>query len=52
MESNKFFNLLTQAIELPFEVEDVSDISEGAGTIYIDLDDGRCFYLTIKECEQ
>ena len=52
MENNKFWNLLTQAIELPFEIEDVVDIESTNTSVYIDLKDGRSFYLDINECEK
>lgn len=51
MENNDFWNKLTQAIELPFDPEEVENIESNAGSVWIDLKDGRSFYILIDECE-
>jgi hypothetical protein len=51
MESNKFWNVLTTAIDLPFLEEDVKEISSNDKTVWIELNDGDTYYLTIQKCE-
>lgn len=51
MEENKFWNHLTQGIELPFEVSDVKIIDENCGTVFIELNNGDVYHLCLLKCE-
>lgn len=51
MESNKFWNLLTQYMEFPFDTEEVKSIDANAGTIWVELNNGEVYYLTVQQCE-
>jgi coenzyme F420-reducing hydrogenase beta subunit len=52
MESSEFYQELYQAIELPFEVEQVEDIETNCGSVWITLKDGSIYYITIAKCEE
>lgn len=51
MESNKFWNTLTNAITLPFDEDNVITVEENAGTTYIELEDGSTYYLDFQKCD-
>ena len=51
MGRNKFWNLLTSAIDLPFSIDDVAEIEANCGTVYIELENGSVYCLNIAECE-
>ena len=41
MISEKFFNLLTQYLDMPFDIEDVEDIEENCETVWMQMKDDR-----------
>lgn len=51
MESNKFWNLLTSAIDLPSSADDVKEIDSNCGTVWIELVSGETYSLAVKKCE-
>lgn len=50
MEPNKFWETLQEKLKLPFNVEDVTNIEENAGSFHIETADG-IYYLMIEKCE-
>lgn len=52
MESNKFWKLITDGLELPFDEEDVRSVEGNSGTIYIELKNEDVYYITVGECAQ
>lgn len=51
MENNKFYNLLTQALDIPFDIEDVADVDENCGTVWIELNNGDVYSLSFMKTE-
>ncbi len=51
MEANEFWKELLLSIDFPFEPEEVKEIISNCGTTWIDLKDGRSFYISIEPCE-
>ena len=51
MIPEKFYNLLTQYLDIPFHIEDVERIEENCGTVWIRVTNGDTYYLTIGKCE-
>lgn len=51
MSTKTFYTELAQKITLPFDVEDVGEIEENAGTIWIILTNGKVYSLMFIECE-
>ena len=50
MEVKEFWEKLSQALDLPFEIEDVTDIEENAGSVWIDTKKG-VFSVMFEKCE-
>jgi hypothetical protein len=51
MELKDFYVALRYHLSLPFEVEQVMEVTSSCGTTWIDLKDGSRFYLSIGQCE-
>lgn len=52
MDATTFNQELAQKITLPFAIEDVDEIEENAGTVWIILKSGKVYSLAIIECEE
>ena len=59
MEPLEFYNAVLQALIpspgrsiFPFSAEEVDEVEENCGTIWIVLKDGRVFSLSVMECEK
>ena len=50
MEVKEFWDKLSQALDLPFEIEDVKDIEANAGSVWIDTKKGT-FSVMLEPCE-
>lgn len=51
MIAKNFWNQLKEIIELPFELEDVAEITGNCGTIHITMKDESTYYIDIQKCE-
>lgn len=51
MEIEIFWKLLSNEIELPFDIEEVRQIESNCGSVWIDLDNGKTFSISIMQCE-
>ena len=52
MNNETFYTELAQKITLPFNIEDVKEIEENAGSIWFILKNGKIFSLLIIQCEE
>lgn len=43
---------LWNAIEFPFEAEQIQDVEANFGTVWVDLKDGRTFSIVVMQCEK
>lgn len=50
MEAKEFWEKLSQTLDLPFEIEDVTNIEENAGSVWIDTKKGT-FSIMMPESE-
>lgn len=50
MKPNKFWKTLQEKLKLPFNVEDVTNIEENAGSFHIETTSG-IYFLSIEKCE-
>jgi coenzyme F420-reducing hydrogenase beta subunit len=51
MSTTNFWKELFLHISVPFEIEDVKEISSNCGTTWIDMKDGSTYYISIERAE-
>ena len=50
MTQNEFQENLFNSIEWPFELEEVIEVESNCGSVWINLQDGRSFFVMIGKC--
>ena len=40
-----------QALQLPFDLDDVDDVEENCGTVWVTLKNGDVYYITCNQSE-
>lgn len=51
MTEKDFWNKIKEQIPLPFEIENVTEVEENCGTVWITCRE-KTYYLTIEETEE
>lgn len=49
MTKDDFFAALMQVLQLPFTFEDVDDVEENCGTVWVTLKNGDVYYITCNK---
>ena len=52
MIKNTFWAKLHNLLEFPFKINDVKEIEENCETLYITLDNGEVYYISINKYEK
>lgn len=52
MKHEEFVEVLLQHIQFPFEPEEVKEVDSNCGSVFIDLHDGRTYFIYIERCDE
>ena len=51
MDKTRFWELLSEDLSLPFEIENVKEIESNCGSTWIELQNGSSYFISIERCE-
>lgn len=51
MDKNDFNQALLEALELPFNCEEVTAVESNCGSTWISLENGKVYVIQVIECE-
>lgn len=50
MDSQQFWDLLRENLEIPFDIGDIKEVENSAGTLWIRMNNGETYYVSLEQC--